>query len=153
MSIGRALTLVAAALVLLIGGLGMAVYLSRDEDNVEVDNVLSENFSKAVQLAEDPDELQHGIVDLRTLARFHWDRVLLVAPGVSRERISAALGKPWTGLAGLDQGELLIFRDGSKIARFANYRGTGRFAGFAPLQWIDKQDAVFRVHELVVRLR
>jgi hypothetical protein len=149
---GRVLTLVAAALVLFIGGLGLAVYFTRDEDNIEVDNVLSENFSKAVQLAEDPDELQHGRVDLRQLAKFHWDRVLLVAPGVSRARISATLGKPWTGVIGVDSGELLIFRDGSKITRFANYRGTGSFAGFQPLQTISKEDAVFRVHQLVVRL-
>jgi hypothetical protein len=153
MRMGRVLALVAAGLAVCIGGLLLAVYLSRDEDNVEVDNVLSENFSKAVQLAEDPDELQHGIVDLRTLARFDWDRVLLVAPGVPRERISATLGQPWTGLVGVDQGELLIFRNGSKVARFANYRGTGRFAGFKPLQWVDKDAAVFRVHQLVVRLR
>ncbi len=150
---GRVLTLVAAALVLLIGGLGLAVYFTRDEDNIEVDNILSEDFSKAVALAEDPDVGAHGVVDLRKLADFDWDRVLLVAPGVSRARISRELGRPWTGVVGVDAGELLIFRRGTEIARFANYRGTGRFAEFAPLQEIPRDRAVFQVQSLVVRLK
>src|SRR4051794_26652709 len=114
MSIGRALTLVGVALVLLIGGLGLAVYFTRTEDNIEVDNVLSENISKAIKQSEDPDAGSHGIVRLtdHDLATFAWDRVLLVAPGVSRERISRALGRKWTGIVGVDAGELLIFRDG-----------------------------------------
>jgi hypothetical protein len=149
---GRVLALVAAGLVLFIGGLGLAVYLTRDEDNVEVDNILSENFSKAVAQAQNPELELNGIVDLRQLAGFDWDRVLLVSPGVPRARISAALGKPWTGVVGVDAGELLIFRNGSKVARFANYRGTGRFAGFQQLQTVPKDRAVFRVKDLVVRL-
>ena len=155
MSIGRALTLVGAALVLLIGGLGLAVYFTRTEDNIEVDNVLSENISKAIQQSEDPDVGRHGIVRLTEpeLATFAWDRVLLVAPGVSRQRISRELGRKWTGIVGVDAGELLIFRDGGDIARFANYRGTGRFAGFEPLQEIPRNRAVFQVRGLVVRLK
>ena len=55
MRMGRVLALVAAGLVLFIGGLGLAVYFTRDEDNIEVDNILSENFSKAVAQAQNPD--------------------------------------------------------------------------------------------------
>jgi hypothetical protein len=153
MRMGRVLALVGAALVLLIGGLGLAVYLTRDEDNIEVDNILSENFSKAVAQAEDPDIGAHGVVDLRKVAAFGWDRVLVVSPGVPRDRISRELGRPWTGIVGVDAGELLIFRRGADIARFANYRGRGRFAGFAALQEIPRARAVFQVRELVVRLR
>jgi hypothetical protein len=142
--------LIGAALVLLIGGLALAVYLTRDEDNIQVDNILSEDISKAVALAEDPDRGAHGIVDLRDVARFEWDRVLIVAPGTPRATISRRLGRPWTGVVGVDSGELLIFRRGDAIARFANYRGTGRFAGFPRLAEIPRDRAVFRVRSLVV---
>jgi hypothetical protein len=151
--VGRVLGLVAAALALLIGGLGFAVYLTRDENNVQVDNILSEDISKAIALAEDPDQGTNGVVDLRTIARFGWDRVLLVDPSVSRAAISRRLGRPWTGIVGVDAGELLIFRRGNGIARFANYRGTGRFAGFAPLQEIPRGRAAFTVRGLVVRVK
>jgi len=147
----RVLGLVGAALALLIGGLVLAVYLTRDEDNIQVDNVLSENISKAIAQSEDPDVGTGGRVDLREVADFGWDRVLVVAPGVSRARISRALGREWTGVAGVDYGELLIFRRGDDIARFANYRGTGRFEGFEPLQEIARDDAVLQVREMTVR--
>jgi len=150
---GRVLGVVAAALVLLIGGLGLAVYLTRDENNIQVDNILSEDISKAIALAESPDEGTNGVVDLRTIAHFAWDRVLVVAPNVSRAAISRQLGRPWTGIVGVDAGELLIFRNGSEIARFANYRGTGRFAGFEPLEELPRSRAVFTVRSLVVRLK
>jgi hypothetical protein len=143
---GRVLGLVGAALVLLIGGLVVAVYVTRDEDNIQVDNVLSENISKAIAQSEDPDVGTDGRVDLRQVADFDWDRVLVVAPGVSR-----ALGQEWTGVAGVDYGELLIFRRGDDIARFANYRGTGHFDGFEPLQEIAREDALFHVDGMVVR--
>ncbi len=148
---GRVLGVVAAALALLIGALVIAVYATRDEDNIQVDNVLSENISKAIAQSEDPDVGTGGVVDLRRVADFDWDRVLVVAPGVSRARISRELGRKWTGVAGVDFGELLIFRRGSDVARFANYRGTGHFEGFAPLQEIPRADAVFQVHDMVVR--
>jgi hypothetical protein len=150
MRMGRVLGLVAAALVLLIGGLVLAVYVTRDEDNIQVDNVLSENISKAIAQSEDPDVGTHGVVDLRQVADFDWDRVLVVAPGVSRARISAELGREWTGVVGVDFGPLMIFRRGDEIARFANYRGTGRFTGFEPLQEIPRDRAVFQVRSMVV---
>src|SRR4051812_46581685 len=119
MRMGYVLGLVAAALVLLIGGLVLAVYLTRDEDNIQVDNVLSENISKAIAQSEDPDVGTGGRVDLRRVADFDWDRVLVVAPGVSRARISKELGREWTGVAGVDYGELLIFRRGGGNPRVA----------------------------------
>ena len=151
MRMGRVLGLVAAALALLIGGLVLAIYVTRDEDNIQVDNVLSENISKAIAQSEDPDVGTNGRVDLRRVADFDWDRVLIVAPGVSRARISQELGRKWTGVAGVDYGELLIFRRGDDIARFANYRGIGRFEGFEPVQEIPREKAVFQVRQLVVR--
>jgi hypothetical protein len=151
---GRVLGLVAAALALAIGGLVLAVYLTRDENNIEVDNILSENISKAVALSEDPQDGTNGIVDLRAVAGFFaWDSVLAVSPGVPRDRISRELGRDWTGIVGIDAGELLIFRRGGEVARFANYRGTGRFAGLKPLQEIPRDRAVFKVRSLVVRLK
>ncbi len=150
MRIGRVLGLVAAALALLIGALAIAIYATRDEDNIQVDNVLSENISKAIAQSEDPDVGTGGVVDLRQVADFDWDRVLVVAPGVSRARISRELGREWTGVAGVDFGELLIFRRGDEVARFANYRGTGRFQGFEPLQEIARDRAVLQVRSMVV---
>ena len=70
---GRVLGVVVAALVFFIASLGLAVYLTRDEDNLQADTLLAENFTKAVTLAPQRD----GTVDLRQLARFEWGRVLL----------------------------------------------------------------------------
>ena len=64
---GRVLAIVAAGLVVCIAALLLAVYLARDEDNIQADNLLSENFTKAVRLAE-PNQQD---VDLRALAPEH----------------------------------------------------------------------------------
>jgi hypothetical protein len=149
---GRVLGLVAAALVLAIGGLGLAVYFTRDEDNIQADNILSENISRAAALANDPQDGTNGIVDLRQLAPFRWDRVLFAAPGVSRERLSDALGFQWTGIVGIDAGELMIFLDGGSVARFANYRGIFRFAGFEPVQEVPRDRAVLKVTDQTVTI-
>jgi hypothetical protein len=149
---GRVLAAVAAALVLCIGGLALAVYLTADEDNVAIDNLLSENFTRAVGLAEDPDEGANGIVDLRTLARFDGQTLVIVAPDTPDTAITRELGFPWTGIVGYETGPLLIFlrRDGS-LARFADYRGNGRFAGIEqPFQRLPRDRTVFRVRQLVI---
>ncbi len=145
---GRALSAVGLALVLLIGGLGLAVYLTRDEDNLQVDNMLSENLTKAIALSEGQGE----DVDLTTQARFGWDHVLLVAPTATAGQISRRLGYPWTGVVGFRTGELFLFMRGTQVVRFADYRGAGRFAGF-PLPFADlpRERAVLRVRGLVVR--
>jgi hypothetical protein len=139
----RALIAVGAALVLFIGGLGLAVFVTRDEDNVAVDTPLSEDLTRAIALRER--------VDLARYARFDWDEVLVVAPGTPRETISRRLGYEWTGDVGFQTGELLIFLDGGRVARFADYRGLGRFEGFeSPIDALARDEAVLRVRDLVV---
>jgi hypothetical protein len=139
----RALIAVGAALVLLIAGLGLAVYVTRDEDNIAVDNPLAENVTRAIALRDR--------VDLPALARFEWDEVLIVAPGTPRETISRRLGYEWTGDVGFQTGELLIFLDRGRVARFADYRGLARFEGFeSPIDSLPRGDAALRVRDLVV---
>jgi hypothetical protein len=145
----RALTAVGVALVLLMGGLGLAVYLTRDEDYIQVDNVLAEDLTRAIAVAEDETR---GIVDLRRVAPFAWDRVVLVARGTGPEEIAGHLGAPWRGRIGFQTGELLVFLRGREVVRFADYRGGGRFEGFpAPFADIPRAHAVLRVRALVIR--
>ena len=141
---GRALTAVGAALVLLIGGLGLAVYVTRDEDNIQADNLLSERFTREVATTD--------TVDLSAVAPFPWASVLLVERGTPREAISERLGYEWTGTLGFEVGELLILLDGrGQVVRFLDYRGEGRFAGIdTPFEELPRDRAVFRVRDLVI---
>ena len=144
----RALIAVALALALLIGGLALAVFLTRDEDNIAVDNVLAERITKAIALSQSQGE----DVDLGLQARFAWDHVLLVARGVPRAAISRRLGYPWTGEVGFRTDELFLFLRSGRVARFADYRGEGTFAGFAkPFDLIPRGRALLRVRDLVIR--
>jgi hypothetical protein len=146
-SMARALTAVFAALALLVGGLGLAVYLTRDEDNIQVDNILSENFTRAVGLAEQ----NRRDVDLRRLAGSDWDHVLIVEPGTSRAEISRRLGQEWTGTLGFQSGDLLLLLRDGKVKRFFDYRGEGRFDGLErPFAELPRARAVFRVRDLVI---
>jgi hypothetical protein len=146
--VARALIAVGAALALLIAALGAVVFVTRDEDNIAVDNPLAENLSRAIALAEAESG---GRVDLRTLAPFPWDEVLIVARGTSREAISERLGYEWTGEIGFQTGELLIFLERGRVARFADYRGLGRFTGFdVPFHTLPRGRAVLRVRDLAV---
>jgi hypothetical protein len=148
MRMGRVLALVAGALVFFIAALGLAVFLTRDEDNLQSDNLLAENFTKAVALAPQGD----GTVVLPELARFDWDRVLLVQPGTPRAAISKRLGQEWTGIDTVDGGDLLIFLDDDDVVRFTDYRGSNTFAGFErPFAEIPRGRAVFSVRDRVVR--
>jgi hypothetical protein len=148
MRMGRVLALVAGALVLFIAGLGLAVYLTRDEDNLQGDNLLSEAITQRVTEAPEYDD----VLDLPALADFDWDRVLLVQAGTSRNAISNRLGREWTGIDTVDGGDLLIFLRGADVVRFANYRGRGRFEGFErPFAEIPRAEAVLPVHALVIR--
>jgi hypothetical protein len=143
----RALTAVGAALVLLMGGLGLAVYLTRDEDNIQISNVLSEEFTRAVALSE----ASRAPVDLRDLTPDDWDTVLIVAPRTPRGALSERLGDEWTGNVGIETGELLILLRGGEVVRFLDYRGEGRFAGIdTPFQELPRERAVFRVRDLVI---
>ena len=144
----RALTAVGAALALLIAGLALAVFLTRDEDNVQVDNLLSEDFTREVATAS-----ANGTdLDLARIAPFEWARVLVIEPGTSDAEISRALGYEWTGVLGFETGEKLILldRDG-KVARFFDYRGDGRFTGVrTPIAVLPREDAVFTVRRLEI---
>jgi hypothetical protein len=145
---GRALIAVGAALVLAIGGLGLAVYLTRDEDNLHVDLLLSEDLTRAVATAHERD----GRVVVPRYAGFAWDTVLIVARETPAAAISRRLGREWTGVSGFTGGELLIFLDGGEPVRFADYRGEARFDGFErPIHELPRDRAVLRVRDLVVR--
>jgi hypothetical protein len=144
----RALIAVGAALALLVGGLGLAVYLTRDEDNIQVDNLLSESFTKAVALSGS----RGGEVDLRQIAPFPWSSVLIVAQGTPKDAISRRLGYEWTGTLGFETGDELILLDAQgRVARFFDYRGEGRFEGVRrPFEQLPRERAVFRVRDLVI---
>ena len=104
--------------LLLLGGI---VYFTRDEDNFQADNILAENFTLAVNQAA----LEGGTVNLREVASFPWDRVLLVQPETPRDAISDRLGFEWTGIDTVDGGDLLIFlRDdrGRALRRLPRHR-------------------------------
>jgi hypothetical protein len=144
----RALTAVGIALALLIGGLGAAVYFTRDEDYIAVDNLLAEQITKAIGTAQ----ARGADVDLAREAPFAWDHVLIVARGIEPARISRRLGYPWKGRIGFQTGELLIFLQAGQVVRFADYRGEGRFAGFPyPFAELPRARAVLRVRDLTVR--
>jgi hypothetical protein len=146
---GRALIAVGAALVLLIGGLSLAVVLGSDEDDIAVDNVLAERLTRAIALAERESD---GLVDLGRLVPGDWDTVLVVARGAPREAISARLGYEWTG-DDFPTGEQFIFLQGDRVVRFADYRGDGVFKGFArPVDVVPGDLAVLRVQDLVISL-
>jgi hypothetical protein len=127
MRFGRVLALVAGGLALCIALLLLAVYVTRDEDNIQADNLLAERFTREIALAPENND---GLVDLREVAPFEWDRVLLVQAGTSRAAISRRLGREWTGIDTVDGGDLLIFLKDGKVARFADYRGNLLFTGF-----------------------
>ena len=144
----RALIAVGAALALLVGGLALAVFLTRDEDNVQVDNLLSERFTREVASAS-----ANGTdLDLAQIAPFEWARVLVIEPGTSNAEISRALGYEWTGVLGFETGEKLILLDGDgKVVRFFDYRGEGAFAGLeTPIAELARDEAVFRVRRLQI---
>jgi hypothetical protein len=145
--VGKALTAVGVALVLLIGGLALAVYLTRDEDNLQVDNILAEDLTKAIALAQSDTG---GRVRIPDVADFRWDHVLVVDRRATAAEISRRIGTPWTGLVGFSTGELFLFERGGKVVRFADYRGEGRFAGWRRFESLPRARAVLRVRDLVV---
>ena len=146
----RALTAVGAALALALLVLGLAIYLTRDEDAIAVDNLLAEDITREIGTAEQRGE----DVDLAEVADFEWDELLLVERTATPADISRALGAEWKGDLAFRTGDLLIFVRGRHAARFADYRGDGRFEGVErPVARFDRDDAVFRVRALVIRPR
>jgi hypothetical protein len=147
----RALMAVGAALALSLIALGLAVYLTRDEESVAVDNLLAEEISRAVGTAETGGS---GVVDLRRVAKFEWDELLIAERTATRGEIARALGHEWKGQLSFQTGDLLIFLRDGKAARFADYRGEGRFEGIRrPVARFDRDEAVFTVRSLVIRPR
>ena len=142
----RALTAVGALLAVAFGVLALVVFLTRDEDRVAVDDVLSLELTRAI------GENQGGEVDLRRLAAFRWDRVLVVAPGTSRGEVSRALGSEFNGdLPFGSTGQVFVFADGDALARFADYRGRATFTGFErPIDVLARERALLRVRGGVV---
>jgi hypothetical protein len=147
----RALVAVGALLAVAFLILGVVVYATRDEDRITADNQLAENLTRAIQLSEEGD----GEVDLRTVAGFPWDRVLVLAPGAPRDDVSAALGSEYNGTLPFgSRGQVFVFVRGRAVARIADYRGRGTFTGFRrPLDELPRERAVLRVNNLVVSPR
>ena len=144
----RALAAVGAALVFLLLVLGVVVYLNRDEDAIAVDNLLAENVTREIGTAEQRD----ADVDLSDVTDFRWDHVLLAEHDASRAAISKALGAPWQGDIAFGTGDVLIFVRGGHVARYADYRGEGRFEGVRrPVARLSRDQAKFTVRSLVIR--
>jgi len=144
----RALVAVGTLLVLAFAILGTAVYLTRDEDRIAVDNLLAEDISREIGTAED----RGGRLDLGQVTDFAWSELLLVERGTPRAAISRELGSEWKGDVPAQTGAVLIFLDGTRVERFADYRGEGSFEGFRrPIARFARADAVFEVRALVVR--
>jgi hypothetical protein len=144
----RALTAVGVALALLIGGLGLAVYLTRNEDYITDDNVVSEALSKALNTADrrEPD------VDLAQVAPFAWDQVAIVDPRLEPAEISRRIGAKFNGQLGPNTGVPLLFFEDGKLVHIADYRGILTFAGFPPdFAVLPREHAVLRVRDLTIR--
>ena len=142
----RALIVVGAVLVLCIGGLvAAAVFLSPEKQTIAVDNLLAEDFSRAVA--------RGGELRMERLADdFDWDRLLIVERGTGRDAVSAVVGTEFTGEVNFQTGDLIVFLDGKRVARFADYRGEGSFEGFKrPIAEVLRSEAVFDVRGLVIR--
>jgi hypothetical protein len=144
---GRALTAVGAFLMLCFIVLGAAVYLSRDEDQIAVDNLLAENLTRAFALAE---RESGGRVALADLTDFDWERVVLVQRGTPDAAITRRLGFPWRGDVPIEQGDIFVFLHEGRVARYADYRGEGEFVEVErPFAAFARADAVFTVRNLV----
>ena len=147
---GRALLAVGGLLVLCFAILGVAVYVTREEDRVAVDQVLAEEISRQVALADGkPDPVELGVV-----TDFAWDELVVVAEDTPREDIDAELGFEFKGDLAYDaeSQELLIFLRDGRLARFADYRGRLRFDGIdRPFARFPRGEAVFRVRGGAIR--
>ena len=146
----RALIAVGGLLVLCFAILGVAVYVTREEDRVAVDQILAEDISRNLALAADkPDP-----VELDVVTEFEWDELVIVAEDTAREDIDRELGFEFKGDLAYDaeSQEMLIFLRDGKLARFADYRGRLTFEGIdRPFARFTPADAVFRVEDGLVR--
>jgi hypothetical protein len=146
----RALFAVGGLLALLIAGLVLVAWLGRPDESLAVDNILSEDITKAVTTADQQD----SNLELADVNRSPWDKVVVVAPRTPREEISRRLGTEWKGDVGYDAGELFIFLNDGEVDRFAHYLGKGRFEGLSqPFDEFTPQTAAFVVNDGVVEPR
>ena len=145
----RALVAVGALLAVAFAIFGLVVFLTRTEDRIAADNLLAENLTRAIQLAEQDGG---GEVELPLVAPFAWDRVLVMAPGTSRSAVSDALGSEYKGdLPFGSRGQAFVFAQGNAVARIADYRGRATFTGFErPLDVLPRGDSTLQVRNLVV---
>jgi hypothetical protein len=147
---GRALVAVGALLALCFAILGIAVYVTREEDRVAVDQILAEEISRQLALADGkPDP-----VELDVVTDFAWDELVIVAEDTAREDIDAELGFAFKGDLAYDaeSQDLFIFVFNGRLARFADYRGRLRFEGIErPFARFTPRDAVFRVRGGTIR--
>ena len=147
---GRALVVVGALLALCFAILGVAVFVTRDEDRVAVDQILAEELSRQLALADGkPDPVEIGVI-----TEFEWDELVVVAEDTAREDIDAELGFEFKGDLPYDaeSQELLIFLSDGRLARFADYRGRLRFDGIdRPFARFPREKAVFRVRGGTIR--
>jgi hypothetical protein len=144
----RALFAVGGLLALLIAGLVLVAWLGRADESLAVDNILSEQITKAVATAD----LQDSNLALADVNQSPWDKVVVVTPGTPRQEISRRLGTDWKGDVGYDAGELFIFLRDGEVDRFAHYLGKSRFEGLSrPFDEFTPQEAVFVVDDGVVQ--
>lgn len=149
-AMGKALWAVISLLVVCILALGVSVYLTRGEKTYAVDNLLAEEITRRFSTAEEGD----GRVVLAEVTDFEWDRVLVVAKGTPRPRIDAVLGADFNGYLNYDveSAELFLFERDGELARYADFRGRGSFAGLRrPIATLTPETAVFEVRDRVAR--
>ena len=147
---GKALIAVGSFLALCFAIFGGVVYFTRDENTVAVDAILSQEIAKAAVAAEQSGDP----LDLRTVAPFDFDRVLIFAPGESEADISDALGFEFQGELRYtaESSEIFVFTNRGKFVRFADYRGRGEFTGLErPFAYLQANRAVFDVRDGVLR--
>ncbi len=141
---------VGALLVLCFAILGVAVFVTREEDRVAVDQVLAEELSRQFALADG----KRDPVELDVVTDFEWDEVVVVQEDTPREDIDAELGFEFKGdlLYDAESQEILIFVRDGRLARFADYRGLLRFEGIErPFARFTPQTAIFRVRRGAIR--
>jgi hypothetical protein len=139
----RAIIGVSALLILCFAGLIVVVMAGREPEQLAVDPLLSQELTREIARSEE--------VRLAELTDFAWDRVLIVERGTPDDEISARLDEEWRGGVGFQTGDLLVFVAGGRVARYADYRGEGRFAEVErPIAEFAREDAVFEVRSLVI---
>lgn len=147
---GKALLAVGSFLTFCILAFGLAVFLTREEDRVAVDNLLAERLSRAVLETDQ----QNRPLDLREYTPFEWDRVLVYDIDTPRSTVSRELGFEFKGdlLYTAESSEMFVFTKDGELVKFADYRGRGRFEGLdRPAESFAASEAVFDVRNGVAR--